>query len=247
MKLNSKIIGVLLIVMIFGGVGIAKLNGSWKTESSKEPKKFQSGEFAGQYNPEDIRGSYTFKNVEDSFEVDVDILAKAFGVEGFSDIANFQLKNLETIYAKQKENGIEIGTGSVRLFVALYNGLPYELVGDDYLPEEAVKILQTNFELSSQQSEYLDEHSISLEGVKLAEETVAGEGEAEADSYEENIIKGKTTFKEALEFGLEKEKIEEIIGYNMPSTGMTIRDFCFEKGLSFGEIKAEIQYEIDKN
>lgn len=245
MKLNSKIIGILVIVMIFGGVGIAKLTNSWKTESSKEPKKFQSGEFAGQYNPEDIRGSYTLKNVEDSFEIQVDILAKAFGVEDFSDIDNFQLKNLETIYANQKETGIEIGTGSVRLFVALYNGLPYQLVGDDYLPEEAVKILKTNSKskLSSQQSEYLDEHSISLEGVEITEETVIGE--SEDDSYEENIIKGKTTFKEALEFGIEKEKIEEIIGYNIPSTGMTIRDFCFEKGLSFGEIKAEIQAEID--
>lgn len=247
MKLNSKTIGLILIIMVFGGIGISKLNGSWMTEGSKIPKKFQQGEYIGKYNPEDIRGSYTLKNVEDSFEIEVEILAKAFGVEEFKDIDNFQLKNLETIFAQLKDSGKEIGTGSVRMFVALYKGLPYEIVGDDYLPEPAVEILKDNAELSNEQINYLNNHSISINDIALSDEVILADSDEEHEELEnENVIKGSTTFKDVLDMGIQEEIVEEIIGYSILSTGSIVRDFCIEKGLSFGEIKVQLQEEVEK-
>ena len=54
--------------------------GWWQTESTKEAAVFTSGEFAGQANPADIRGSYTFGDVEKNFGIPAALLAQAFGV-----------------------------------------------------------------------------------------------------------------------------------------------------------------------
>ena len=43
--------------------------GSWQTESNKQPKKFETGEFEGMPNPEDIRGSYYFSDIENAFNI----------------------------------------------------------------------------------------------------------------------------------------------------------------------------------
>ena len=59
------------------------------------------------------------------------VLAKALGVETVADQAAFMAKELETRYASLDK---EIGTASLRLFVALYKGLPYDLTGDTCVP-----------------------------------------------------------------------------------------------------------------
>jgi hypothetical protein len=83
--------------------------GWWVTESTKVPVTFTEGEFAGQANPADIRGSYTFGDIANSFDVTPEVLAQAFGVTG-DDPAAFAIKELEAIYL---DSGYEIGTVSV--------------------------------------------------------------------------------------------------------------------------------------
>jgi len=94
--------------------------GNGRRKSTKEPLKFTEGEFAGEYNPADIRGSYTFGDVSRLFGVSLEDLAIAFRVSE-PDVAAVSLKTLEEKFV---DLGVDLGTSSVRLFVALYNGLP---------------------------------------------------------------------------------------------------------------------------
>jgi len=147
---------------------------------------------------------------------------------------------LETIYADQE---FEIGTASVRLFVALYTGLPYEIVGDLYLPKRAVEMLKSHANLTPEQLDYLDAHAVILEGMSAPVPQTAEHTEEEST---ERVIKGKTTFQEVLDWGVSQETIESILGGPMPNPLTKVKDHCFEVGLSFEEVKPAIQIEIDK-
>src|SRR5512134_1233403 len=97
MTLTSKPLAVILFALLFGGIAFSSVMGWWQTESSKVPVTFSEGEFAGQANPVDIRGSYTFGDIANSFNVAPEILAQAFGITG-TEPAAFAIKELETIY-----------------------------------------------------------------------------------------------------------------------------------------------------
>jgi len=252
MTLTSKPLAAIILVVLFGGILFSSALGWWQTESSKEAATFSEGEFAGQPDPADIRGSYIFGDVERNFDVPASTLAQAFGVTSEGDPAAFQLKNLESIYADQE---FEIGTASVRLFVALYAGLPYDLAEDVYLPKRAVEMLKSQATLTDEQIAYLDTHAIAIgssasnsNADQAAPEPVSdtqAEEHSEGDSTE-RVIKGKTTFKDLLDWGVSQETIESIIGGLMPNPLTNVKAYCDEKGLYFGDIKVAIQAEIDK-
>lgn len=130
---------VTLAAFTFGIAGASAL-GYWITESKKEPAKVASGEFAGQADPADIRGSYSFGDVEKAFGVPAAVLADAFG---FTDrpAAEVKAKDLETLYAG-KTGALEVGTDAVRLFTAAWIGMPYEPEADTGLPARAVELLE---------------------------------------------------------------------------------------------------------
>jgi hypothetical protein len=248
MTLNSKPLALIILVVLFGGILFSSAMGWWQTESTKEAATFSEGEFAGQPNPADIRGSYTFGDVENNFEVPAATLAQAFGISS-DDPSAFGVKDLETIYAGQE---FEIGTASVRLFVALYMGLPYEIVEEVYLPKHAVEILKSHDTLTADQVAYLDAHAVDLDSPEAAQgepepaPMIATEEHTETDSTEDRTLKGKTTIQEVLDWGVSKESIEQIIGSTLPNPLTTVKDYCTEKGLNFEEIKPALQAEIDK-
>lgn len=161
MKIKSYVLTLVIIIILFGGIGITKTLGLWKTESTKVPATIKSGEANGKYNPADIRGSYTFKDISESFNIPVEILGQAFVVES-SNLNTFKVKELETIYASLKDSGTEIGTSSVRMFVAYYLELPYEITEESYLTEAAVDILKSKVKLSDEKLKYLDSHSVDV-------------------------------------------------------------------------------------
>lgn len=233
MKASKNIIAVILVIMFFGGIGLSKALNLWSTESSKVPAVFNSGEFSGKYNPADIRGSYSFNDIEKSFNIPVVVMAKAFGIEN-KNPADFQCKDLETKYSNLEN---EIGTGSVRLFVALYTGLPYSLEGEDtYLPDTAVSILKENAKLTQEQLKYLETHSVKIQENSTASSETKSEEEKKAIT-----VNGQTTFKELLDSGIERSAIEDIIGGKIPQTGMTVRDYCLDKGVEFSTVKSKLQ------
>jgi len=243
MKLKSNVLAISVLVILFGGILLSSSLGWWQTESSKEAATFTEGEFAGMPNPADIRGSYTFGDLQANFGVPAEVLAQAFSVN-IGEPAAFPVKELEAQY---EDSEVEIGTASVRLFVALYTGLPYDLtVETSYLPESAVQILQTR-ELTVEQNDYLASHTVILDALATPEavvETAPVVEEEESDTF----IRGKTTFAEVLSWGLTHEQIEAVLGLPMPAENLTvIKDFVLENGLDFEIVKSKLQEMVDLN
>jgi hypothetical protein len=244
MTLTSKPLAGIVIMVLFAGIMFTTAMGWWQTESSKLAATFSEGEFVGLANPADIRGSYLFADVEKNFDVPVEVLAQAFNIQTENPSA-FPVKELETIYAS---SDVEIGTSSVRLFVAFYTGLPFDLTVDIYLPAPAVEIL-TGRELIPERSAYLEGHlsplpapsepPLEIQSSPLPEATPA-------PSSEERMIKGKTTFTEILDWGVSQAAIEAILGLPMPEASLKIKDFCTTSGLDFETIKPALQAEVDR-
>ncbi len=141
MKITERPLGIFVIVIFVAGIGGTMAFNLWQTESRKVPAKIAEGPAAGQANPADIRGSYSFTDIETAFGVPVRDLARAFDVPQ-KDAATFKCKDLETLYGESNAaQGIEIGTGSVRLFVARYLSLPTAGLEDSALPEPALQLL----------------------------------------------------------------------------------------------------------
>jgi hypothetical protein len=256
MTLTSKPLATIVVVILFGGIFFSSAMGWWQTESTKEAAKITSGEFAGQANPADIRGSYTFGDVEKNFAVPATVLAEAFGVKD-SDLAAFSVKSLEGMYTGSAQ---EIGTASVRMFVAFYKGMPYDLSTDTYLPESAATILRTRT-LSSERAAYLAKHTVpnlgaapapsapqtTPQATKAPSAQSTPKAETPAASSADRTIKGATTFADVLGWGVSQAAIEKVLGTSMPSAQVTkIKDYCTEKGLNFETIRPALQAEVDK-
>ncbi len=262
MKIKSWHMGLIVLIVIFGGIAMTMAFNLWNTEGGRGspgngggqgsgggqvPVTFKAGEFAGEYNPADIRGSYSFGGISELWEIPLTELGTAFGLGAIENLADFRCGDLEAAYANLEED-VEIGTGSVKVFVALYTGLPYTLSGDDYLPESAVEILKAKANLTEDQVAFLDTHSIDIGGLRIVEPSTITEGVVPTEEHEtstEMVIKGNTTFGDLLAWGVPEEEIKTVIGEELPVTGMTIRDFAIQKGLDFGSIKAPLQAKVD--
>lgn len=144
--MNKKPLSITIVPMAIFVVGIfivgiagANFLGLWKTTNTKEPVKIKTGEFAGMPNPADIRGSYSWADVGKAFNIDVQHLLTAFGATNSAEKVN----TLESIYTKESlPAGLEIGTGSVRLFVSLYTGIPFTADEGTVLPISAIAVLK---------------------------------------------------------------------------------------------------------
>jgi hypothetical protein len=178
----------------------------------------------------------------------MDVLAQAFAIQA-DDLAAYQVKNLETQF---EASPVEIGTSSVRLFVAFYLGLPFDLSTDIYLPETAAALLQDR-PLSPEQSVYLAKHTASPVGEAAGEQVTqpvsTPEATAPASEATAQIIKGKTTFAELLDWGVSQATIEQILneaGASFPvDTSITIKNFCTDNNLDFESIKLALQAAVD--
>lgn len=242
MTLTSKPLAVIVLVIMFGGIAFSSAMGWWVTESTKQPVTFTEGDFAGQANPADIRGSYTFGDIAKSFDVTPEVLAQAFGItEG--DPAAFAVKELEAI---SLESGYEIGTTSVRLFVAYYAGLPFDTTGQEiYMPQSATDILLAKGNLTPDQIAYLKMYTVTL-GVSAHVTKPVIEATPVPATSEEYTVKGKTTFGELITWGVPQGTIEGLIGTSMPDPAMTVKDFASANGLDFETLKPALQAEVDK-
>ena len=244
MTLRSKHIAPIVLVVFILGIGATMFFGLWQTTSSKVPAAYAEGEFAGQYNPADIRGSYSFGDIEKAFPVPVAALAKAFAVEETDNPADFLCKNLEDLYGVV-ENG-EVGTDSVRWFVALYAGLPYSPEEDTLLPSPSISVLRER--LTEEQLENVRAKAVNLSALSasVSEDTQAAEQTDTHTETEIGEVKGKTTFGELLAWGVSKETIEQILGLPIGKAGVTVRDYCIESGIEFSTVKDALQAAADQ-
>ncbi len=240
MRIRSTTAGLVLPVFFILGILIASALGFWETESSKIPKTIEEGDFAGLADPADIRGSYTLADVSKAFDIPVETLAKAFGFSDAEDPAAVKVKDFEEVYGVTGD--LEIGTDSMRLFTALYKGLPIETDSTTAIPQPAWNILKKE---GASDTETLDKYSdriVSLEDFKDA--TVSSD--QQTDTEDERVIKGKTLFSELLDWGVTKEQISGVLGVPMGPSGMSVRDYCSEKEIEFSAVKDALQELVDK-
>jgi hypothetical protein len=162
MELKAKPLGIIVLVILFGSIALTTAAGWWQSYPGKTPATFATGEAAGRANPADIRGSYTFGDISKAFGVPLDDLRVGFGLPAEGDASAFRVKELETTYAGLAAEGKAIDANSVRLFVALYTGSPFDVAGDIYLPAQAVRILTEKAKLTPDQAAYLQAHAVAL-------------------------------------------------------------------------------------
>jgi hypothetical protein len=260
MKLKSWHLAAIVPVLIFGGIAVSAALNLWQTSAGKTPVAISEGEFAGRPDPGDIRGSYSLADIEAAFAVPADVLARAFGLAGLENPGAFQVMGLEELYGGLE--GGEIGTDSVRLFTALYSGLPYTPEETTRLPAPAVAVLR---QLGTVPEDRLAAAAALKPDIPASEEdagavdagasaagaaaTDAGEAAAAgthaAESSEERLVRGKTTFAELLDWGLSREEIEEALGLPMGPRGSALRDFLAEAGVEFSTVKTALQERVD--
>jgi hypothetical protein len=255
MTLRSKHLAVIIPAVFVAGIAGTMIFNLWQTTSDKVPVTYDSGEFAGEYNPADIRGSYSFADIEETFGVPVAVLAEAFGVEARDNPGAFLCKELEDLYGVM-ENG-EIGTDSVRWFVALYRGLPYTPAEDTLLPSPAIPILAKR--VSEAELQALRTRTAGFPGIEPPEAAAAAETEQPASEPvaaaggavlhsegETATVRGQTTFAELMSWGVSEKAIEEALGLPVGQPAITLRDYCLENGIEFSAVRDRLQAAVDQ-
>ena len=240
MKVSAKYAALVLPLLFVLGIGFTMISGYWQTESSKTPVKLATGDAAGEYDPADIRGSYSLQDVENAFEIPVETLARAFGISDMENPGTLRIKEFEESFGLI--DGREVGTDSMRYFVALYLDRPFTPGEDTALPQPAYNILKKELGLDPDILDGLMESVVSLSSVHMPE---GGEnGSEDHDVFLE--IRGKTLFSEVLDSGITEEQIVNALGgVPMGPRNMTVRDYCSEQGIEFSSVKAAIQSLLD--
>jgi hypothetical protein len=158
LKIKSQTAIIATVTIVLAGVIITSALGLWQTTSTKVPQRYKQQEYSNLYDPADIRGSYTFLEISNLFDIPTEDLTAAFLIEERA-AATFKCKDVELMFAEAPE---EIGTKSVRMFVAFFKGLPYETIEETYLTEAAAQILKEKSDITADQLAYLENHTISL-------------------------------------------------------------------------------------
>jgi hypothetical protein len=259
--IKTRTVGALTVAAIFGGIALSAALGLWKTTNTKEPIAIKSGEFAGMPNPSDIRGSYTWADVGAAFSIPVGSLIAAFGGSGPDEKVN----SLEARYADKLPAGAELGTDSVRLFAALYAGLPHEAEADTVLPAQAIPVLRAEGKAAAALIDAAaaraygaapmvaaaaapapaQELSVPSSAPAAPVAAVQKPAEPAAAPAQEHApaagsVTGKTTFGDLKDWGLDMDKVSEMLGGLGPAA-QAVKDYCSAKGLTFSEIKPRLE------
>ena len=245
MIIRARSAAILMLVLILGGILILQITGLWVTEGKRVPTKIASGDSAGMANPADIRGSYTFGDIETHFSIPAKTLALAYGLDSDTQsVSAYQAKQIEEYYEGMVGLTGDIGTDSLKLFVALYAGIPYEPEVDTQLPSTAVEVLLTEAKISAEQLSSLEQRIFQVDS---SVEIVAPLPPApiEPTTNEETLIKGNTTFANLLDWGLNEAEIEQVLGTAMPPRASNIRDYLTQQGLEFSVYKLQLQQLVD--
>ncbi len=262
--LKGWMVALAIFVLMFGGIYLTIDAGYWATTRPKTPVNLASGK----YDVADMRGSYTFAEIEEFFGVPAHVVFQAFRIPEEKQSGTFLIKDMKDgLFEPVVLNGeeIEVGTDLVRMFTALYAGLPYESEETTHLPESAIKILRQENTLDADQQAYWTSHTFQL--VPAGEETAdeappqaeasevqqtAAESEtspseeAGAETSSAVEIKGRTSLAELLEFGLTQEQFMEITGFNMPDEkAVKLKDFAETNGLELSPLRTQLLQAVE--
>jgi hypothetical protein len=235
----QPIIAAAILLIFFGGIGIAKLLGWWQVAGGRTaPTVISRTESGDIYDPADIRGSSTFGEIEQYFAVPAEVIAEAFGIEAV-DAGAITAKFVDELYGEMEGLSgevIDVGTDAVKLFVAHMTGIPYEADAVTGLPESAIDVILS---LGPGMTEAERQALFARAGESR---TVVFDGgtDAAVSQSAEFDFKGSTTFAEVMARGVTAAQIEEVLGMSMGAPTEAIRTFCDENELSFSTVRTAL-------
>ena len=237
MRLSTRVIGIGITVFLLGSILLLMAFGLWKTEGTKVPAKFTSGVFSGQSNPADIRGSYSFADIEKHFSIPATVIADAFQMDtSIKSAGEYKAKDLEELYGEQQTG--EIGTDSVKWFTALYLGMPYVPEDSTLLPKSAIDILRALTTVDEAVLKNLETRSVT----PTEQQVVVEQTHVEPL---EMVIKGNTTYGDLLDWGLSRSQLEEVLGFEVKDRALKLRDDLSARSLEFSVYKTKLQSMLD--
>lgn len=251
-RIRSGLLAIVIPIVLFGSVALTSALGLWKTTTDKIPAKYTTGAEAGEYNPMDIKGSYDFGTISELFGVPLEDLATAFLIPEGTDAATFQVKSLEALWSGTDTDGLEIGTDSVRLFVAFYKGLPIDMADTTGMPAAAADLVLAKGTPTDDQKTFLASHRVEGTVAGGAEQVAASSTAAPASSpaastgeETERKIKGTTTWKEVIDWGVPQADLEAVAGGEIRSLSSSIKDDSAARGVEFSSVKSQLQALVD--
>lgn len=171
MRMKPTLVISLSSAFVVAVIAVTMATGLWQTTSNGVPRKLQNGggsesfsttvqsgsdQPVTTYDPADIRGSFTFGDIAQWYQIPIDQLALAFQLTE-AEAATVQVKTLEQRFTDPSR---EVGTASVRLFAAGYLGIADMPEEEVWLPQSAVEVLLAHGALSQAQETYLAAHSL---------------------------------------------------------------------------------------
>lgn len=238
------IIAVTVPVLMFGGILAAQKAGWWQTSNAgRAPIRINRGNFAGMYDPSDIRGSSTLASIEQYYGIPASLIAEAFGLKADSP-GSLTAKQVEENFPELTAadgTARDVGTDAVKLFVARMTGLPFEPEADTGIPEYAVElILSLGPGMTDTERADLLGRAVQDQSVSIVTSVLAASQEAEHTAPGSFSFSGKTSFADVLNAGLSKAQIETVLGRPMPPAISLVKDFCDTNGLSYGKVKSSL-------
>ncbi|MBN2859732.1 MAG: hypothetical protein JXK93_05675 [Sphaerochaetaceae bacterium] len=247
MTIHARTAAVLMIVTLLAGVIILRITGLWVTESQKTPQKIVVGDNVELSDPADIRGSYTFADIEQHFEIPALLLAQAFTLDVLEKDPNlYTAKNVDEHFEATEGLTGDIGTDAVRTFVALFLHIPYVSEEDTILPSTAVDILIREAQIDGEVAARLLETSYQVPSKEaIPSSSAAAEPSAITQSKETYLIQGKTTFADLIDQGLTVAQIEQVLNVSIGDVDQKVKEFAEERNNEFSEFKTPLQNLID--
>lgn len=154
MKLRIVPLGLITLVLFLGGILLAQSIGLWQTESTKQATVITEGDDAGKMNPADIKGSFTFAQIAEDFDLDARSLLEAFTLEGDPEV--IKVKDIEASFT---DESVEVGRMSMVAFVSMMTDIEPDLT-DIYLPQAAIDQLQQAGKITPEQLEALKDRIV---------------------------------------------------------------------------------------
>jgi len=236
MKIKPNLLAILIPVIMMGGYLVldnstllneTEVSNSVNENSSEENTAFES-----------ITGNTSLQSIADAYDIDVSILYDVFQIDESLDTVLFKSKDLESIYVA---GDVEIGNESIQVFVNFYNDLTVVYEDETWLPQKAVDYLLENVSsLSDEDRSYLESHGVEV--VLIDPSTIVlSEAESTVTEAESSTINGTTTLQNIIDMGLTQTELETILGVKIQFTNQLFKDFCADKGLSYGSMKTLVQ------
>lgn len=244
MKIKPKVLALIVPLVLLGGYfafsNLSFLQEEEHSTAAEERSLINASESESSTEVEGISGNTSLQSIADTYQIDVSILYDVFQIDESLDPLLFKSKDLEAIYVAGE---VEIGNESMQAFVNYYKDLNVVFEEEVWLPQRAVDyLLDKVTTLSDEDKTYLESHGVD---VVLVDSSTIVLSESESDSAEGGTLSGNTTLQNIIDMGVPQDELETLLGAKIELTNQLFKDFCTDKGLSYGTMKTVVQNAIN--